>query len=135
MVRQDSARYALSQRPSLSLIPLSVRDIRAMGRSFTSVRLGVMSIADRWKRVYRARGDRDRKYCGRLADLAKQHSSEAFVGCDDPLEAAIFSVLVELHRERDGTGRQAATPGEQFAESDRLEKVIRENLAGPGYRL
>ena len=25
--------------------------------------------------------------------------------------------------------------GEQFAESDRLEKVIRENLAGLGYRL
>ena len=24
------------------------------------------------------------------------HSSEAFIACDDPLEAAIFSVLVEI---------------------------------------
>jgi hypothetical protein len=28
-------------------------------------------------------------------DLAKKHSSEAFIACDDPLESAVFSVLVE----------------------------------------
>ncbi len=34
---------------------------------------------------------------------AKKHSSEAFYGCDDPLEAAIFSALVEIARQRAGT--------------------------------
>jgi hypothetical protein len=29
------------------------------------------------------------------------HSSEAFVGCDDPLEAAVFSVLVEMMKRQD----------------------------------
>jgi hypothetical protein len=31
--------------------------------------------------------------------MAKKHSSEAFYALDDPLEAAVFSVLVELLRE------------------------------------
>jgi hypothetical protein len=43
--------------------------------------------------------------------MAKKHSSEAFIACDDPLEAAVFSVLVatikrqdliELHLRKDG---------------------------------
>jgi hypothetical protein len=31
--------------------------------------------------------------------MAKKHSSEAFYALDDPLEAAVFSVLVELMME------------------------------------
>ena len=31
--------------------------------------------------------------------MAKMHSSEAFDALDDPLEAAVFSVLVELMKE------------------------------------
>jgi len=31
--------------------------------------------------------------------MAKMHSSEAFYAVDEPLEAAIFSVLVELMKE------------------------------------
>jgi hypothetical protein len=30
-----------------------------------------------------------------LAEMAKKHSSEAFYALDDPLEAAVFSVLLE----------------------------------------
>ena len=33
--------------------------------------------------------------------MAKMHSSEAFYAFDDPLEAAIFSVLIELIKELD----------------------------------
>lgn len=36
----------------------------------------------------------------RLAEMARKHSSEAFYCLDDPLEAAVFSVLVELMREQ-----------------------------------
>jgi hypothetical protein len=32
--------------------------------------------------------------------MVKKHPSEAFYAFDDPLEAAIFSVLVEIMRER-----------------------------------
>ena len=33
--------------------------------------------------------------------MAKKHSSEAFYALDDPLEAAVFSVLVEMLKEMD----------------------------------
>jgi hypothetical protein len=33
--------------------------------------------------------------------MPKMHSSEAFYASDDPLEAAIFSVLVEIMKERE----------------------------------
>ena len=66
-----------------------------MGRSFESVRQGVKSIADRWARSTRALKKEDQQYGEKLVKLAKMHSSEAFMACDDPLEAAVFSVLVE----------------------------------------
>ncbi len=37
---------------------------------------------------------------GDVAEMAKKHSSEAFYALDDPLEAAVFSVLVEMMKER-----------------------------------
>ena len=43
----------------------------------------------------------DQRYGEKLANMAKVHSSEAFVACDDPLEAATFSVLVELLKRQD----------------------------------
>ncbi len=72
-----------------------------MGRSFESVRQGVKSTADRWARSSRALKKDDQQYGGKLVVLAKMHSSEAFVGCDDPLEAAVFSVLVEMIKRQD----------------------------------
>lgn len=38
--------------------------------------------------------------------MAKMHSSEAFYALDDQLEAAIFSVLVELMKELANEGIQ-----------------------------
>ena len=72
-----------------------------MGRSFESVRMGVNRIADRWARSTRALKREDQKYGERLVELAKMHASEAFVACDDPLEAAVFSVLVEIIKRQD----------------------------------
>lgn len=71
-----------------------------MGRSFTSVRLGVRALTGTWERTAR-KLDRDgREPGGRLAGFARQHSSEAFFGCDSPLEAAVFSSLLEISRSR-----------------------------------
>ena len=41
----------------------------------------------------------DQIYGQMVAEMAKRHSSEAFYALDDPLEAAVFSVLVELVKE------------------------------------
>ena len=38
----------------------------------------------------------DQKYGNLLVDYAKRHSSEAFHSCDDVLEGALFSALVEI---------------------------------------
>ena len=73
-----------------------------MGRSFESVRQGVKSIADRWARSSRALRKEEQQYGEELVKLAKMHSSEAFIACDDPLEAAIFSVMVEIIKRQEG---------------------------------
>lgn len=67
-----------------------------MGRSFESIRQGMKSTAEHWARSSRALKKEDRPYGEKLVELAKRHSSEAFYGCDDPLEAAVFSVLIEV---------------------------------------
>jgi hypothetical protein len=72
-----------------------------MGRSFTSIRQGVKSTADHWARSSRALKKEDQPYGEKLVDLAKKHSSEAFYGCDDPLEAAVFSVLIEMIKKQE----------------------------------
>jgi hypothetical protein len=78
-----------------------------MGRSFESVRQELNRVAERWERA----GSRTRAG-KRLAGWAKEHASEAFFGCDDPVEAALFSALVELRREQGtGTGRSGGDDG------------------------
>jgi len=66
-----------------------------MGRSFESVRQGVKRITDRWARSSRALKKEDQQYGDELVNMAKMHSSEAFIACDNPLEAVVFSVLIE----------------------------------------
>ncbi len=67
-----------------------------MGRSFLSVRQGVHEIAGRWERAAK-------KYpCGtRVARIARTYSSEGFMGCNDPLESVLFSICVEMQKERE----------------------------------
>lgn len=72
-----------------------------MGRTFLSVRIGVRSLAERWARAAKHQSRDDRGPAAELARLAKTHSSAAFFGCDDPLEAALFSAFLELHRKLD----------------------------------
>jgi hypothetical protein len=72
-----------------------------MGRSFDSIRLGVKNTSDRWMRVRRAMQKDDQIYAEKLAEMAKKHASAGFSAFDDPLEAAVFSVLVEMLKEMD----------------------------------
>ena len=49
-------------------------------------------------RVPHALRPEDRAPAEHLVTITKRHSSAAFFGCDDPLEAAVFSSLVEIAR-------------------------------------
>lgn len=70
-----------------------------MGRSFESVRMGVKEVSSRWLKASRALRKDDQIHGQMVAQMARKHSSEAFYALDDPLEAAVFSVLVEMRKE------------------------------------
>lgn len=77
-----------------------------MGRSFESVRMSAKDVSARWLKTSRALKKKDQVYGQKLAEMAKKHSSEAFYALDDPLEATIFSVLVEMLKEMDTADRK-----------------------------
>jgi len=60
--------------------------------------MGMKDVAARWLKASRALKKEDQVYGQKVAEMAKKHSSEAFYALDDPLEAAMFSVLVEMMR-------------------------------------
>ena len=71
-----------------------------MGRSFTSIRQHAKEITGRWVRS--ACGNRQKQAAVLLAARGKTHASEAFFGCDDPLEAVLFSAFLELRNPGEG---------------------------------
>jgi hypothetical protein len=75
-----------------------------MGRSFQSVRMGVNDIAERWGRAARAMRRDDAACADKVVAMAKTCASEAFYAFDDPLEAAIFSVLICMSKEHGPDG-------------------------------
>ncbi len=72
-----------------------------MGRSFESVRMGAKDVSVRWAKTAKAMKKFDQIYALKLAEMVKKHSSEAFYMLNDPLEAAVFSVLLEIVKEID----------------------------------
>jgi len=81
-----------------------------MGRSFESVRMGAAEVSARWARAGRAMKKEDQAYAQELAAMAKKHSSEAFYALDDPLEAAVFSALIELMKRGEEQGEAKKNP-------------------------
>ena len=82
-----------------------------MGRSFQSVRMGVNNIAGRWERAARVMRCNDEIYANKVVAMAKTYASEAFFAFDDPLEAAMFSVLICMQREHGPDCGHGRTPG------------------------
>ena len=66
--------------------------------------MGVKDVSARWLKASRALKKEDQVYGQKMAQMAKKHSSEAFYALDDPLEAAVFSVLVEMIKEQSVRG-------------------------------
>jgi len=67
-----------------------------MRRTFEGVPQGMKSTADRWARCSRALKKEDQNYGEELIKMAKMHAGDSFIASDDPLEAVVFSVLVEM---------------------------------------
>ena len=61
--------------------------------------MGAKEVSARWLKASRALKKEDQIHGQKLAEMVKKHSSEAFYAFDDPLEAAVFSVLVEMMKE------------------------------------
>jgi hypothetical protein len=72
-----------------------------MGRSFESVRMAAKEITGRWERAARSLHGSDRDCALRVVDAAKRHASEGFYAFDDPLEAVVFSVFIEILKEQE----------------------------------
>lgn len=52
--------------------------------------------ADRWLRARRALPAADQPHAERLAEMIRVHATDRFPAIEDPLEAAILSLLIEL---------------------------------------
>ncbi len=63
------------------------------------MRMGVKDVSARWLKASKALKKEDQVYGQKVAEMARRRSSEAFYALDDPLEAAVFSVLVEMVKE------------------------------------
>jgi hypothetical protein len=85
-------KNTFTRRNPVSLSPYR-KSYRDMGRSFLSVRQGVNHIAGRWER-----SAKKWKRGKEMAGIAKKYSSESFMGCNDPLEGALFSAMVECQK-------------------------------------
>lgn len=72
-----------------------------MGRSFESIRMLVKDAAHRWEKGGHWLHEEDRAAAGSLAVMASVHKNEAFYCFDDPAEALLFSVLVEMLERED----------------------------------
>lgn len=58
--------------------------------------------ADRWLRAARALPAEDRPYAECLSAMIRSHATDRMPVIRDPLEAAVFSLLIELVKAREG---------------------------------
>ena len=101
-----------------------------MGRSFESVRQGVKDVSARWLKASRALKKEDQVYGQMIAEMARKHSSEAFYALDDPLEAAVFSVLVEMVKGGSEKNSAKKPNASTSTSSPEASLIIRHNING-----
>jgi hypothetical protein len=63
--------------------------------------MGVKELTGRWERVARSLPGADGEAALRVVELAKRYASEGFTTFDDPLEAAVFSALIGILKDRE----------------------------------
>lgn len=66
-----------------------------------SMTTGMKNVSVRWRKASRALRLDDQKYGIRLAEALEQHKGPEYAMFDDPLEASIFFLLIEMMKERE----------------------------------
>jgi hypothetical protein len=64
--------------------------------------MGVKEITGRWEQMARSLPGAEGDAALRVVQMARRHASEGFYAFDDPLEAALFSVFIEILKAREG---------------------------------
>jgi hypothetical protein len=66
---------------------------------------------ERWRRVRRALKREDQVHADRLAAMIHAHAEDRFPSINDPLEAAMLAVFIEIHKQLEN--RRFAAPDQE----------------------
>ncbi len=69
-----------------------------MGRNVPSLRQEIDALIERWEKYKKSMRAEDSHIMDSLIKDVKKHAGEASYALDDPLEAAILSILIEIKR-------------------------------------
>ena len=75
---------------------------------YAGMKTAVREVADRWMRGSRALLAESQPYGYQLAAMLRRHENDNVAMFDDPLEAALFFVLVEIAKEKEEAKRESA---------------------------
>jgi hypothetical protein len=70
-----------------------------MDESRESIRIGMKKTGMRWQRARQTLDREDRPYAERLSRMAEAHTVRGGSAFEDPLEAAVYSVFLEMLKE------------------------------------
>jgi hypothetical protein len=74
---------------------------------YAGMKTAVREVADRWMRGSRALVAESQPYGYLLAAMLRRHENDNVAMFDDPLEAALFFVLVEIAKEKEEAKRES----------------------------
>jgi hypothetical protein len=74
-----------------------------------SMTTGMKNVSVRWRKASRALKLDDQKYGIRLAEALERHKGPEYAMFDDPLEASVFFLLIEMLKERDNAQMSVTT--------------------------
>ncbi|MEI7434325.1 MAG: hypothetical protein WCJ93_08750 [Methanomicrobiales archaeon] len=75
-----------------------------------SMTTGMKNVSVRWRKASRALKIDDQKYGIRLAEALETHKGPEYAMFDDPLEASVFFLLIEMMKEKE-KGQMALATG------------------------
>ncbi len=74
-----------------------------------SMTTGMKNVSVRWRKASRALKIDDQKYGIRLAEALEKHKGPEYAIFDDPLEASVFFLLIEMMKEKEKDQMALAT--------------------------
>lgn len=66
-----------------------------------SMTTGMKNVSVRWRKASRALKIDDQRYGIRLAEALEKHKGPEYAMFDDPLEASVFFLLIEMMKEKE----------------------------------